>query len=153
MDAPGGKIGTSLVVQCLGLHFTSAGGLGLIPGQGTRSHMPQKKILHAVTKIKDPVCHNWDLEQQKKKKKKKKKLCSLVFYPLEAACIPWLVALSFIFKARSVASSCLSPSVLCICHHLFLWLWPSYPLIECLVTNISISRSLVTFAKFLCYGR
>ena len=33
--------GTSLVVQWLRLHTRSAGGQGLIPGQGTRSHVPQ----------------------------------------------------------------------------------------------------------------
>ena len=33
--------GTSLVVQWLRLHTLSAGGQGLIPGQGTRSHVPQ----------------------------------------------------------------------------------------------------------------
>ena len=33
-------MGTSLVVQCLRLHASNAGGVGLIPGQGT-------KILHA----------------------------------------------------------------------------------------------------------
>ena len=33
-----------LVVQWLSLHAPNAGGLGLSPGQGTRSHMPQLKI-------------------------------------------------------------------------------------------------------------
>ena len=33
--------GTPLVVQWLGLHNPCAGTLGLIPGQGSRSHMPQ----------------------------------------------------------------------------------------------------------------
>ena len=33
--------GTSLVVQWLRLCALHAGGPGLIPGQGTRSHMPQ----------------------------------------------------------------------------------------------------------------
>ena len=33
--------GTSLVVQWLRLHTPNAGGPGSIPGQGTRSHMPQ----------------------------------------------------------------------------------------------------------------
>ena len=33
--------GTSLVAQCLRLHAPSAGGPGSIPGQGTRSHVPQ----------------------------------------------------------------------------------------------------------------
>ena len=34
--------GTSLVVQWLRLHVPNAGSLGSIPGQGTRSHMPQE---------------------------------------------------------------------------------------------------------------
>ncbi|TEA36818.1 hypothetical protein DBR06_SOUSAS310246, partial [Sousa chinensis] len=40
----------SLVVQWLRLRSSNAGGPGSIPGQGTRSHMQQLKILHAVTK-------------------------------------------------------------------------------------------------------
>ena len=43
--------GTSLVVQWLRLHALSAGILGLTPGQGTRSHMPQLKISHATMNI------------------------------------------------------------------------------------------------------
>ena len=42
---------TSLVVQWLRLHSPNIGGLGLIPGQVTRSHMPQLKIMHAIIKI------------------------------------------------------------------------------------------------------
>ena len=38
------------VVQWLRLHSPNAGGPGSIPGQGTRSHMPQLKIPHAATK-------------------------------------------------------------------------------------------------------
>ena len=37
---------------------SNAGGLGLIPGWGTRSHMPQLKILHAAMKTEDPKCFN-----------------------------------------------------------------------------------------------
>ena len=44
------KAGTSLVVQWLRLHAPNAGGPGSIPSQGTRSHMPQLKILLAATK-------------------------------------------------------------------------------------------------------
>ena len=33
-----------LVVLWLRLHAPNAGGLGLIPGQGTRSHMPQLRV-------------------------------------------------------------------------------------------------------------
>ena len=36
----------------------NAGGLGLIPGQGSRSHMPQQRILHATMKTEDATC--WD---------------------------------------------------------------------------------------------
>ena len=50
-------VGASLGVQWLRLHTPNAGGLGSIPGQGTRSHMPQLrvcmlqlKIPHATTK-------------------------------------------------------------------------------------------------------
>ena len=51
--------GTSLVVQWVRLCTPNVGSLGLIPGQGTRSHM------HATTKsslsiTKDPVCYNED---------------------------------------------------------------------------------------------
>ena len=53
----GGRQGTYLVVQWLGLHAPHAGALGPIPGQETRSHMLQLrvcmtllKILHAITK-------------------------------------------------------------------------------------------------------
>ena len=51
-------LGISLVVQWLRVHAPKAGGLALIPGQGTRSHLPQLRILHAAMKIKDPVSHS-----------------------------------------------------------------------------------------------
>ena len=44
--------GTSLLVQWLRFCTPDAGGLGSIPGQGTRSYMPQLKISHATTKIR-----------------------------------------------------------------------------------------------------
>ena len=55
--------GTSLVAQWLRLHAPNAGGLGSIPDRGTRSHMPQLRILQAATKdsaclIEDPACGN-----------------------------------------------------------------------------------------------
>ena len=34
------SLGTSLMDQCLRLHASNAGSLSLVPGQGTRSHMP-----------------------------------------------------------------------------------------------------------------
>ena len=41
-----------LVAQWLRYHAPNAGGLGSNPSQGTRSYMPQLKILHATaTKI------------------------------------------------------------------------------------------------------
>ena len=48
--------GDFLVLQWLRLHIPDAGGLDSIPGQGTRSYMPQLKILHAAMKNKDPKC-------------------------------------------------------------------------------------------------
>ncbi|TEA36035.1 hypothetical protein DBR06_SOUSAS810173, partial [Sousa chinensis] len=52
------SLGMSLVVQCLSLHASNAGGPSSIPCQGTRSQMPQLrvcipwlKILHAAMKI------------------------------------------------------------------------------------------------------
>ena len=51
--------GTSLVVQWLRLRAPNAGGPGLTPGQGTRSHMPQLRVLllqrrfqHVATKTR-----------------------------------------------------------------------------------------------------
>ena len=57
-------LGTPLVVQRLELSPPNAGGLVSIPGQVTRSHMPQlkiphdtaKKSPHAIGKIEDPIC-------------------------------------------------------------------------------------------------
>ena len=43
------------VVQWLRLHTPSAGSLGLIPGQGTRSHMAQLKIPH-VPQLSSQSC-------------------------------------------------------------------------------------------------
>ncbi|TEA29556.1 hypothetical protein DBR06_SOUSAS510128, partial [Sousa chinensis] len=51
-------LGTSLEYQWLRFHTPNAGAPGLIPGQGTRSHMlqlrvhmPQLKIPHTATRI------------------------------------------------------------------------------------------------------
>ena len=43
--------GTSLAVQWRRLHTPNAGSLGLIPGQGTRSHMPQLRAKHSQINI------------------------------------------------------------------------------------------------------
>ena len=49
--------GTSLVAQWLRHCTPNAGGPGLIPGQGTRSHVHDAtKSLHATTK--EPTCRN-----------------------------------------------------------------------------------------------
>ena len=42
--------GASLVFQCRGP--------GSIPGQGTRPHVPQLEIPHALKKFKEPMCCN-----------------------------------------------------------------------------------------------
>ena len=41
------RYGTSLVVQWLRLHTPNAGGPSSFPGQGTRSHMPQPRLIAA----------------------------------------------------------------------------------------------------------
>ncbi|TEA34858.1 hypothetical protein DBR06_SOUSAS4310039, partial [Sousa chinensis] len=46
----------SLVVQWLRLCTPNAGGPGSIPGQRTRSHMPQLRV--CMLQLKDPTCHN-----------------------------------------------------------------------------------------------
>ena len=48
--------GTSPVVQWLRLCAPNARGPGLIPGQGTRSHVLQLRI--RMPQLKDPMCHN-----------------------------------------------------------------------------------------------
>ena len=45
------NFGTSLVVQWLRLRAPNAGGPGSNPGQGSRSHIPQLKILYVAMKI------------------------------------------------------------------------------------------------------
>ena len=66
-------LGTSLIVQWLRLRAPNAGSLGLIPGQGTRSHMPQIRVRmsqlnipNAATMIEDLTCHIWGLVQSNK---------------------------------------------------------------------------------------
>ena len=61
--------GTLLVAQWLRLCTPNAGGLGSIPSQGSRSHMPQLRVLtlqlnipHAITKTR--------CDQMKKRKEK-----------------------------------------------------------------------------------
>ena len=48
------KPGTSLVVQWLRLHAPNAGDLGLIPGQGTRSHMLELRVCMPPRRLKIP---------------------------------------------------------------------------------------------------
>ena len=51
-------LGTSLLVQWLRFLVSNAGGLGSIPGRGTRSHMPQLRV------------HMPQLKDKEKKKEK-----------------------------------------------------------------------------------
>ena len=74
------KCGTSLVVQWVRLHAPNAGGLGLIPGRGTRSHM------HATTKsphaAKSPHATTKTRHSQNKKINKLKKNYKCNFFSL-----------------------------------------------------------------------
>ena len=67
--------GTSLVVHWLRLQAPNAGDLGLIPGLGNRSHIPQfrvcmlqLKILHAAKIEIPPATTKTGCSQVKKKK-------------------------------------------------------------------------------------
>ena len=60
-------LGTSLVVWWLRLCAPNAGDLGSITSQGTSSHVPQLRVLHAARKIHGPVRHNQDPAQQMSK--------------------------------------------------------------------------------------
>ena len=64
--------GISLIVQWLRHCAPNTGGLGLIPGQGIRSHMQQLKILHAATET-----HCRKINKNKYIKKKKESACNL----------------------------------------------------------------------------
>ena len=57
-------VGTSPVVQWLRCHVSNAGGLGSIPGQGTRSCRSQ---LVQMLQLKNLTCCNLDLAQINKK--------------------------------------------------------------------------------------
>ena len=46
-------------VQWLGLYASNVGALGLIPGQGTRSHTPQPRICMPQLKILSPTTKTW----------------------------------------------------------------------------------------------
>lgn len=48
------------MVQWLGFHTPSRGGLVWLLVQGTGSHKLQIKILHAARKMEDPAYSNWD---------------------------------------------------------------------------------------------
>ena len=58
--------GPSVVLQWRQLHAPSSGRLGSIPGQGTRSHVLQPKVLHAAVKIRDPTHCSWGPVSQRK---------------------------------------------------------------------------------------
>ena len=71
---------TSLVAQWLRLHTPNAGGLGLIPGQGTRScmlklrvGMSHLKIPHVARKSLSVTTKTNAMQSKKKKERKEKK--------------------------------------------------------------------------------
>ena len=47
------------MVQWLRLHAPNAGGWGSIPGQGTRSHMPQLRVCILQLKILSAATETW----------------------------------------------------------------------------------------------
>ena len=51
--------GTSLVVQWLRIHNPNAGGLGSIPGQGIKAHIPRLKRSNQQLKILCASTETW----------------------------------------------------------------------------------------------
>ena len=76
-------MGTSLVVQWLIFHASSARDLGSVPGQGTWSHIQQLKILHATTKIryKNHLAHLPEPRNKPIRIEKKSECFSFAFCP------------------------------------------------------------------------
>ena len=74
-----GNSGTSLVIQWLRIRAPNAGGSGSIPGQGTRSHMPQASICMLQWKIPCAATKTrWSqISKINVKKEKMKKKCAL----------------------------------------------------------------------------
>ena len=70
--------GTSLVVQWIRLCTPNTGGPGSIPGQGTRFHMLQLKILKVATKTR----HS-QIKKKKKRKEKKRGTAKIIHMSLE----------------------------------------------------------------------
>ena len=80
--------GTSLVVQWWRLHAPNAGGLGLIPGQGTGSREPQLKILRAATKTRHSQINKQINKYFLKKYRMSQDMCSDNFRKLnELICV------------------------------------------------------------------
>ena len=71
-------IGTSLVVQWLRLHTPNVGDPGPIPGQGTRSHMPQQRL-----KIPNPPTKTWYSQINKSIKRMMRKAFSIRYYTIK----------------------------------------------------------------------
>ena len=67
-----GHAGTFLLVQWLRYHTPNAEGLGSIPGQGTRSHMPQLRICMPQPKTLHVTTKTWYSQINKYVYKKKK---------------------------------------------------------------------------------
>ena len=65
------EFGASLVVWWLRLHAPNAGGLGPIPGQGTRSHRPQPRpgVTKQIIKKKKKKRMQWNFRLDPEQKK------------------------------------------------------------------------------------
>ena len=114
------SLGTSLVVQWVRLRAPNAGGLGVIPGQGTRSHVLQLgvcilqvKMLHAATKTWNSSINNIKVNIKKVKIELK---CLSAMNLLTPPGASW---------GKSVGSeSGRSGFKLWLCHLQFGWPWP-----------------------------
>ena len=77
-------VGTSLAVQWLRLHAAHAGGLGPVPGQGTRCHVLQLRAGRPQLKVSPAAMKTRHRQINKKRNTKKRKtvdLCVSVLCP------------------------------------------------------------------------
>ena len=63
-------VGDSLAVQCLGLCASTAGGMGLIPGQGTKI---LRAVQHSQKKNKEGRMREKEKKERETKKEKRKR--------------------------------------------------------------------------------
>ena len=122
VSSPGGRVwrgssrtkssGTLLVVLRLRLQAFKAGGLGPIPGQGTRSHMPHLRVWMLQLKILSTATKTWCSRINKYSERKKLNSYTSGAFELVlsfALCLVSFSLLRFLFICPLLRESILEP--------------------------------------------